>query len=262
MLTYIDGKPDNQLSISNRGLAYGDGFFETMLVKARSLPYLDLHLQRVLNSAERLDMAVDLPLLQAEVHSVLKQFPDIGCFCLKLIIIRAVSERGYGYQNNHTHRLLIPSEGYVSRGWDRPTMSIDFLSTQITCNSSLAGMKHLNRLDSVLASKELKDRGLDEGVYLLENQVISGSKHNLFVIDSFGRLKTPKIKKAGIDGVMRRHLLENFDVVEAEIHKEELKDAKSIFMTNALVGIWPVSLLGSQKFTQDSKLKELIQGIE
>ena len=160
-----------KLSLDNRGLAYGDGFFTTMGVIDGQILWLDYHQQRLVSHATALQLQLDSQLLLAMLKIHAKQLQQ---GMLKLIITRAEQEvRGYGYTPNigggsaceiwlksspmaiTTARSLPLADGQFIPL--QPTASAICLSSQIAClPPTLAGLKSLNRLDNVLASGELQ----------------------------------------------------------------------------------------------------------
>ena len=159
------------VSLDNRGLAYGDGFFTTMGVIDGQILWLDYHQQRLVSHATALQLQLDSQLLLAMLKIHAKQLQQ---GMLKLIITRAEQEvRGYGYTPNigggsaceiwlksspmaiTTARSLPLADGQFIPL--QPTASAICLSSQIAClPPTLAGLKSLNRLDNVLASGELQ----------------------------------------------------------------------------------------------------------
>ena len=160
-----------KLSLDNRGLAYGDGFFTTMGVIDGQILWLDYHQQRLVSHATALQLQLDSQLLLAMLKIHAKQLQQ---GMLKLIITRAEQEvRGYGYTPNigggsaceiwlksspmaitTARSLPLANNQFLPL---QPTASAICLSSQIACKPpTLAGLKSLNRLDNVLASGELQ----------------------------------------------------------------------------------------------------------
>lgn len=160
-----------KLSLDNRGLAYGDGFFTTMGVIDGQILWLDYHQQRLVSHATALQLQLDSQLLLAMLKIHAKQLQQ---GMLKLIITRAEQEvRGYGYTPNigggsaceiwlksspmaitTARSLALANNQFLPL---QPTASAICLSSQIAClPPTLAGLKSLNRLDNVLASGELQ----------------------------------------------------------------------------------------------------------
>ena len=160
-----------KLSLDNRGLAYGDGFFTTMGVIDGQILWLDYHQQRLVSHAVALQLQLDSFSLLTALKTHAKQLQQ---GMLKLIITRAEQEvRGYGYTPNTgggsaceiwfksspmaittAQSLPLANNQFISL---QPAASAICLSSQIAClPPTLAGLKSLNRLDNVLASGELQ----------------------------------------------------------------------------------------------------------
>jgi 4-amino-4-deoxychorismate lyase len=112
-------------------------------------------------------------------------------------------------------------------------------------NAALAGMKHLNRLEQVLARSEVPaDDATELLLFSSSGQLVSGTMSNVFIVQD-GRLRTPRIDLCGVAGVMRRVVLH--EAAKAGIVTEEctlsatdLGATTEMFLTNARIGIWPV----------------------
>jgi 4-amino-4-deoxychorismate lyase len=128
----------------------------------------------------------------------------------------------------------------------------------------LAGIKHLNRLEQVLAQVELADLDADEGLMLsTSGAVIGGTSRNLFAV--FGEsVRTPSVDRAGIAGVMRGAVLEccaelEIEAVECELSPDDIRRADELFMTNALVGVQSVTRLEARQLASQSVATRLRQ---
>ncbi|MCG3860253.1 aminotransferase class IV [Psychrobacter faecalis] len=163
------GATEAKLSLDNRGLAYGDGFFTTMGVIDGQILWLDYHQQRLVSHATALQLQLDSQSLLAMLKTHAKQLQQ---GMLKLIVTRAEQEvRGYGYTPNiggsaceiwlkstpmaitTAQSLPLANNQFIPL---QPAASAICLSSQIAClPPPLSGLKSLNRLDNVLASGEL-----------------------------------------------------------------------------------------------------------
>jgi 4-amino-4-deoxychorismate lyase len=132
-------------------------------------------------------------------------------------------------------------------------------------NAALAGMKHLNRLEQVLARSEVP--GTEAAEVLLfssSGRLISGTMSNVFIA-RHGRLLTPRLDVCGVAGVMRRVVLREaaksgLVVGEGVLSEGDLHSADEVFMTNARIGIWPVRAIGSRPLTAGPVTRRL-QGL-
>jgi 4-amino-4-deoxychorismate lyase len=234
--------PDGRVDPADRGLAYGDGLFETMAVRDGVIQRLDLHLDRLRWGAERLRLP--LPARSGLERELSAACVDVHRGALKLILTRGSGPRGYAPPRQPEPTIVLAASHR-----DSPfpaTIAVVTLGQRLGENESLAGIKHLCRLEQVLGQLELGTSGADEGLMLsTSGNVIGGTSRNLFALIG-RRVVTPDVKRAGIRGVMRQAVLQEcgalgLEVEEADLLPADLANAGELFMTNALVGVQSVT---------------------
>ncbi len=248
----VNGKPESQISIYNRGFRYGDGLFETMAVKNKLPEMWDSHYQRLKLGCARLkiDNIPESDTLLSELRSIC---PKEGKYIARITITRQATGRAY-----RVHETLSPLRLVSLFPWpklDDTSAGIRLQSCEhkLASSSILAGLKHLNRLDQVLASLEIDYDNYDEGIVSdFSEQIISGTMSNLFCV-SAGVLQTPNLEQGGIEGTMRALVLQTANLIGIEsaiksINIDELRNAEEVFMTNSLWSIKPVRQLNEIKF--------------
>jgi len=237
---------------ADRGLAYGDGLFETMAANEGRIRWLDLHFDRLEEGCRRLEIpAPSRSLLTREIATVC---PKSGRVVVKLIVTRGSGARGYAPPESPTPTRVLA----ISQWPDYPDSRYRDGISMRTCrlrlgeNPALAGIKHLCRLEQVLAQLELRGQPVQQGLMLdASGSVAQGTSSNVFIVAG-GELATPSLARCGIKGVMRRVVLEvsrelDLHAEEREIAPAELLGADEVFMTNALFGIWPVTELDGRR---------------
>ena len=245
--TLINGEYGESIHPSDRGFQYGDGLFETILVESNSPCYIKEHFQRLKKGCEVLGFPpVDVTILEREILQLINT-NQYGV--IKLLISRGVGERGFSPPKNpETTRVL--SFVAAEEGVTKSLVSLDLIlcHTQLSCQPLLAGIKHLNQLERVLARKELGDGALSEGLMLdVNGVVIEGTMSNIFIVSN-DVLMTPKLNNAGVLGVIRNYLIqqarkEGIDCREVDLSLENLKNADEIFMTNSLMPVRAIKQL-------------------
>lgn len=243
----INGEPANSISVSDRGLAYGDGVFETFRVISGQLLFGEEHLQRLNLGCERLGIALDPDQLRQELKSALNTGAQAEV--LKLIVTRGSSGRGYRSSPGSASTRIItlhalPANIQLHAG---DGVKAFVCRQRLSPQPALAGLKHLNRLEQVLASREWPDESYHEGVMLdLEGNVVEGTRSNLFIVKG-GQLMTDPLNTCGIAGVMRKILMQHFaDKVYLEkFGVDELHSADEAFFCNSIFGVWPLRHLTS-----------------
>lgn len=244
MFALRNGRPVAAVPVTDRGLAYGDGLFETLKTVAGHPQFLELHLARATRDCVRLDMQLDLPQLRHEIAVAMQQMHS---GVLKLIVTRGAVMRGYqAPRNAGAERLLLcypqhfPSAPVSSAG-----IQVRVCRQRLAEQPALAGMKHLNRLEQVLARSEWSDPAIAEGLLLdTAGRLVEGVASNVFLVRA-GIVYTPRLHRCGVAGVIRELLLRNADAIglsmrEADLTLDDLQQADEVFLTNSVAGIQPV----------------------
>ena len=261
-LWLVNGQPTG-VDPADRGLAFGDGLFETMAVNDGQIRWLGLHLDRLEDGCRRL--AIPAPARTSLEQELRAHCPREGRAVAKLIVTRGSGPRGYAPPEP-----AAPTRVLGILAWpDFPTaryrdgIAVRVCEMRLGENPALAGLKHLCRLEQVLAQLELKRRAADQGLLLdTSGNVIGGTSSNLFAV--FGaELVTPALLRCGIKGVMRRAVLEAAEALgirsaERDFTLAEVLRADELFMTNALIGVWPVATLDAQRFAVGPVTKRLM----
>jgi len=241
---WINGKPGESIAATDRGLLYGDGLFETLLIQRGQAILLHQHLLRLQQGCAVLGL--DYPQsLHEEIQQFLNSRQAIDAV-LKIILSRGSGGRGYKppvVLDPVRILQLHPLPANIAHN-TRQGISVILCQQPVSSNSRLAGLKHLNRLDQVLASMELPD-GIDEGLMLDDSgMLIEGTRSNVFIVLG-DKLYTPDLSRGGVAGIMRSWLIERFasqriDVEISHISCEQLEKISEMFICNSVIGIWPV----------------------
>jgi 4-amino-4-deoxychorismate lyase len=249
---------------SDRGLAYGDGLFETMAASGGRIRWLDLHLDRLEEGCRRL--GIPAPPRELVVTEIAEHCPAVGRATVKLIVTRGPGARGYAPpETPRPTRILGISAWptYPDSHYDRG-VRVRVCRLRLGENPALAGLKHLCRLEQVLAQLELRGGAVEQGLLLdTGGRVVGGTSSNVFAVRD-GRLATPALDRAGVKGVMRRAVLAaaselGVEATECDLSLVDLAEADEIFMTNALFGIWPVAALDQRRLQPGPTTRRLMR---
>ncbi|WP_434695501.1 aminodeoxychorismate lyase [Pseudomonas sp. Z1-14] len=253
MESWVDGQPADALSLKDRGLAYGDGLFETIAVRDGKLVLLEGHLQRLALGCRRLAISVDWAVLNAELQAYAQQ---LGDGVLKLIVTRGDSLRGYAANPSAQARRILQGSPPAAYPLAHAEQGVQLFpcTTRLSEQPLLAGLKHLNRLEQVLARAEWSDTEHAEGLMLdMSGRVIEGVFSNLFMVHD-GALITADLSRCGVAGVMRGQLLfqaesDGIATQVTDIRLEQLQRADEVFVCNSVYGVWPVRGCGSARWS-------------
>ncbi len=263
---WINSEPADCLPIADRGLHYGDGVFETIAIHHGHPLLLDAHIERIRAGCEQLrfDASLDLAGIRRQAEEAAKQV-DKGV--MKIIVTRGVGARGYQFAAGISPTYIIslypwpefPSSRYVEG------VDVCVCRSRLGDQPLLAGIKHLNRLEQVMARAEWTDE-YAEGL-MLDQQgfVIEGTMSNIFLV-SAETLVTPLVDRCGIRGVVRTEVLRlaaefGIGVNESQVQMDDLVQAQEAFLTNSVIGIWPIKTLGQHQFSMGPVTKRLQDAI-
>ncbi len=262
ILLFINGVSTDLLSARDRGLAYGDGHFTTMLIKHGQVVWWSAHLARLQQASARLGFAeMDWSILTREVAQLAAGQTQAVA---KVMLTRGIGGRGYDGSGCQTPTRIVSLADYPSHYQDWQQNGIPLLVCQQRLGDApmLAGLKTLNRLEQVLLKNELAARSGVEGIVLNSRGfLVEGVSANLF----WRRGKTvftPDLAHCGIDGIMRRHVMGmlkqmsiELRVVEAPL--ESLWQAEEVWLTNTLMGIVPVNGIGDTQYPSPVLIRRL-----
>jgi 4-amino-4-deoxychorismate lyase len=236
---FVDGEPGASISSFDRGLSYGHGLFESMRLWQGKLPLLDRHLNRLALGAKILAIEFDRNNFKHELQNMVAAFPADGL--VKIILTAADATRGYRYARKVSPRCIVQ---YFAARNDTRLDILQICDYRLPDNPPLAGIKHLNRLDQVMAAAELAPQR--DGLLLDQSdKVIESLSGNLFVLFR-GHWLTPSLFKAGVAGVMRGLLRDDIfpalaiPLTTGDIDLATLRDADELFISNAVMGIQPI----------------------
>ncbi len=253
----VDGVKTNNIPASDRGLLYGDGLFETLAVREGRPCLWNAHMDRLAKGCERLGFPFPDPAHLFE--EALLAIGDRRRGVLKIIVTRGTGGRGYRPpEAPHTRRIIelhpwpdSPPE------WRQEGVRLRLCSTRLGINPDLAGIKHLNRLEQVMARAEWDDPAVAEGLMRdTAGHVVEGTSTNLFLVEDDG-LVTPDLSSCGVAGVMRAVVTEvagelGIALRQRPVTLKDTQNARALFLTNALIGIWPVRTFEQIAFDIDA----------
>jgi 4-amino-4-deoxychorismate lyase len=255
----VDGVPSDSVPATDRGLNYGDGLFETMRLHAGAVPLLDRHLARLQAGCRRLGLCYPGDaILAADVAQLAADTSADGV--IRLVLTRGDGGRGYAPPADAGVRRIAARHPLPPPG--PPSLTVGVCTTRLGRSPSLGGLKHLGRLEQVLAAAEVAAAGWDEGLMLdAEGFVTEGTRHNLFFRRE-GRILTPPLDDSGVAGVMRRLVLDTLEDAgiaggEASLRYDELDAIDELFLCNAVAGVRPVSRLAGRELRRGMTVEAL-----
>ena len=263
-----NGKPTQTAAIDDRAFQYGDGLFETIAVRHGQPRLWDYHLERLARGCSCLKLTMPGPaVLRDWFDAALRESPiDPTCCTVKLILSSGVSERGYSRST--------PSQALTFIGvFDaRPLANshyhegVDtiFCKTRLALYNVTAGCKTLNRLEQVIARSEFTQNKAFEGITLdAADRVICGTMSNVFMVAKQS-IVTPSLERCGVEGVMRRHVIEvlsrdNTRIEVRDITVSEFLAGDEVFLTNSQFGVLPVRCCDKKRWQEHTVTRQVMK---
>ncbi len=241
----INGRATGEVSVLERGLHYGDGLFETIACLHGRPRFLDLHLKRLAAGCARLGLPADLAAVAREVRELAA--PAAGAVIKVLVTRGAAIARGYALTGGERTTRITLRYAAVEQDLSAAQLGVRvrIATVRLGENPALAGLKHCNRLEQVLARREWSDPDIAEALmFSSAGALISGTMTNVFLVHD-GTLHTPRVDRCGVAGIMREVVLTaaaaaGLPAQECLLGAADLGQAQELFLTNALSGILPV----------------------
>ncbi len=247
----VNGWPAHAVDAGDRGLMYGDGVFRTMRVRAGRPCNWACHLRLLHEDCRRLGL--EEPPGEVLLAEIARLAP--GEAVAKVIVTRGASGRGYGIPEGATPTRIVAAYPPAP---DDPRAREEGVRVRrcelaLGIQPRLAGVKSLNRLESVLARAEWTDPQVREGLLLdAGGRLVEGTMSNVFLVAD-GRVVTPALTRCGVRGSQRVRVLAlarsaGLACEERDVAPDELERAQEVFLANSLIGIWPVADLDGHRW--------------
>ncbi|TGD73646.1 aminodeoxychorismate lyase [Mangrovimicrobium sediminis] len=263
---WVDGEPATALPLPDRGLDFGDGLFETLLLQLGHAHFLDYHLQRLSSGLQRLAFPDCLARCESALRTAAQGLAELPWAALRITVSRGAGPRGYAPPPDATPRIVVTAAPLQQDHRDPPA-PLDVAVAQIrwSAQPALAGLKHLNRLEQVIAARQATAAGADDALMLdAAGNVCSLAAANLFIVES-GCLYTPPLADCGILGTRRRLVIERLapacglSVLEQSLSLQRVQDAEEVFCSNSLRGLQPVGSCDTRRWQDHPVARRLHQ---
>nr|WP_314899952.1 aminodeoxychorismate lyase [uncultured Deefgea sp.] len=263
----VNGILSDSLSLSDRSIQFGDGVFRTMKVTAGQIEFWPQHYAKLTSDCARLGIAAPSEAtLLADIAQLARMDHTTSDHSIKIIITRGESARGYMtpadiVPNRIVQRAALPA--YAPNLYTEGAVLL-VCDTRASWQPALAGVKHLNRLENVLARREWSDPAIFDGLMLdRDGFVIEGVMSNVFALID-GVWCTPKLDQSGVAGVYRSMLLQlgacgDIRTNECGLTLADLYSSQAIFVCNSLAACVPVRQIEQHCWRVDIELMKQVQ---
>lgn len=266
--TLINGSFHGVISAHDRGFAYGDGVFRTIKVVNGLPEHWPMHYQTLVRDCSAIGIVCPSAETFINDFELLATVEDVVSV-VKIIVTRGEGERGYKPPSITTPMRVMVKTGFPDypEHYYTEGVQLHLCETRISHQPKLAGIKHLNRLENVLARMEWHDPDLAEGLMLdIDDNVIECTAANLFA--RFGdTLITPSLNKCGVAGITRQRILSHAETLKLkakteEMQLEKLLAADEVLICNSLFGVWQVRQISHKKWTKQTLANQLREAMK
>ena len=257
------------ITINNRGLNYGDAFFETMRYGNGKIYFWEDHYLRLKSSLKILKMEssenFSSNFLKQEIsRTIAAQVSINSSYRVKLLVWRKAGGKYTPFTNEVEYAIMVEALASLTYPSNIAAYKIGAYDEHLVSLGELSTLKSNNRLINVLGSVFAKENGFDNCFLLNEkNNVVEALNGNLFIV-SGKTIITPPIREGCLNGIMRKQLITivksdtEYSIKETSISVMDLNNADEIFITNVIQGIVPVTRYNENAF-EDKVAKILLQ---
>ncbi|PAV11651.1 aminodeoxychorismate lyase [Arsenophonus sp. ENCA] len=253
MICWINGEQQNNISVMDRAVQFGDGCFTTIRVVGHQPALLSHHIYRLQKGVTQLLLPTpDWQKLAADINKIaLLNKKDLAV--IKVIISRGEGGRGYSIAGLNKATVIIPLTDYPAIYLNQQQTGINLALSKIPVNSNcyLAGIKHLNRLEQILIKQQIELLNVDEAIVTDTNGILIGCCAANIFLRKGKQIYTPNLNYAGVEGVMRKQVIASLSDTDYELfyisdYPNILAQSDEVIITNALMPILSVKRIITQ----------------
>lgn len=247
-------------AVQPRSCLYGDGLFETMVFRAGHLCWWSHHWLRLQTGLKRLGYPVlDEQRVWQSLTPVLTTLTQDSL--IRLTVTR-MGQRGYRAETDAEMLIEVQASPLPAQVWHGQGIKARWCKTTWAQQPLLAGIKHMNRLEQVLARSEWSDSTIAEGLVCdTQGQVISGSMSAILL--RFGKtVLAADITQTGIDSVARRVVMEalpqlGYEPMVQALSKKDVMMSDEVLVMNVVQGVGSIAELDGVTFSEVSLTETL-----
>jgi 4-amino-4-deoxychorismate lyase len=249
----VNGAVSDTVPVIDRGFAYGDGVFRTLQVRSGRPLAWRYQFRRLQHDCSAIGIACPS---EAVLRNEIARVAEHERICaVKIMVTRGPGQRGYAVPRESQPARIVMSTPLPTypTSWSETGIRARICSLRLGFQPALAGIKHLNRLENVLARQEWQDPDIAEGLLLdAESNVIGGTMTNVFMVRN-DALLTPDLRRCGVSGATRDRI---FDCAAAhgiactvsDVPLNEALQADELIVANSLIGVWQVRELNDREW--------------
>ena len=260
------------LNASDRGFAFGDGIFETILSHNYQLPFFNDHWERFIHSVNFLNIQLPIDYSKDQLLKIilelLKKNNHSNWHGIKITLTRGSNPNNIRSLTpitdyDHSANLIISS--FECSAPCQANKTLEVSPFQVSASNPTNQIKSLNYLDKILAKQRALTNNFDDALLInTNNNLLEATTSNIFFITDDNLILTPKLSDGVLAGITRQFVIEScyemgYQIKEESINLTDLKIFKSAFITNAIQGIHNISRINDFYFTPHDYSYELFK---
>lgn len=231
------------LGYNHEIVKFGIGIFETMIYRNKKILFLDDHINRLSSSSE------DLSIGESYIEDSIKRLKELSIY----------------FQENKVIRLTLSNNGYAIEERDNPYLNFSYESgfnlyeyPYKRGDNPYLRYKTVSYIENYYSRNIAKENGFHDSLFIDYNNNIMECSSSNIIFKRDGRFITPSFSNPILKGIavtnIIRELKKEFEVVEENINKENLKFMEKAYVCNSVLGIMPVKKIGTKNFDLDIEM--------
>jgi 4-amino-4-deoxychorismate lyase len=258
----VNGAVSDTVPVIDRGFAYGDGVFRTLQVRdGRSLAWR-YQFRRLQHDCAAIGIACPPEVLLGD--EIARVAANERVCAVKIMVTRGSGQRGYAMPREAQPSRVVMSAPLPAHpaSWSGSGIRARICALRLGFQPALAGIKHLNRLENVLARQEWRDPDIAEGLLLdADSNVIGGTMTNVFIVRN-DALVTPDLRRCGVSGATRDRIVacaaaHGVACTVSDVPVSEALQADELMVANSMIGVWQVRELADRKWPPGTMVRTI-----
>ena len=261
-MNLVNGKPSSSISIFDRGFLYGDSVFETILVIEKQPKNLKLHFDRLKKGCLLLGIQnLNYNLLEKYIK---KSLNDVNNCVLSINITRGTfKKRGYSINIRIKPNIILTTTNIPKypKEYYKNGIKTKFSKIILSDNNNLPKIKHSNRLEQVLAAKEITENYPEIILCDKKDYIVEGVSSNIFFIRD-NVFYTPQLENNGVEGIMKSLVIKllkrnKYIIKSVKIKKNKINNFDAAFFCNSVRLIWNIKSIENYNYKKNKYIEHL-----
>jgi len=259
-LSYIDGNYydyyDSKIHINDRGYHFGDAVYEVILYNQGVFYDFDEHINRLFRSLHSIDIQFSISKKTIElIVKNLIRLNKISFGSVYIQVSRGIADRNHTFNNLNIKPILTIITSKKHNNINNDIIGVKAITVRDN-RWARPDIKTTQLLPNVLAKTKANKQGAYESIFIDdEGYVTEGSSSNIWIINKDNEIITRSIDGKILSGITRKTIakfskLNDLTVIENKFSKDEMLNAKEVFLTSASSFVTPITEIDNVKINE------------